>query len=185
MKTLLYNLYLTCKRVCTKPVYAFFATVVMLGIFLLSVVLVNYEFVRFVVTSDLFTLAEQIKLLTQSFVSFTTVLPIYSQIGILVVAFLAGINAMFAVYYIKRRVTKQRDAGVGVFGILAALFGVGCGACGSVILSSIFGIGATTQALGLLPFKGFELTLIGIAILLGSTTYIAKKIQDPEVCPIY
>ncbi len=157
----------------------------MVSILVLSVVLINYEFVRFVVTSDLFTLGEQLQLLKQSFISFTTVLPLYSQIGIVVVAFLAGINAMFAVYYIKRRVTKQRDAGVGVFGILAGLFGIGCGACGSVILSTIFGVGATTQVLGILPLRGFELTLVGIIILFGSTTYIAKKIQDPDVCPLY
>ena len=73
---------------------------------------------------------------------------------------------------------------MGLGGIIAGFIGVGCAACGSVILSSIFGIGATAGFIGFLPLKGQEFSLLAVGILGFSNFMISKKILDPAICKI-
>ena len=81
----------------------------------------------------------------------------------------------------KRKMNNQIK---GVIGIIVGFLGVGCASCGSLILSSIFGLSVTASFIGFLPFKGLELGILGIVILLISIYLVAKKIQDPLMCKI-
>lgn len=55
------------------------------------------------------------------------------------------------------------------------LLGIGCDACGLVILSSIFGLSATAGFIGILSLAGLEFGLLGIIILTISIYLVAKK----------
>lgn len=76
-----------------------------------------------------------------------------------------------------------REMGMSLFGTMLGLVGVGCASCGSVVLSSIFGLGATAGFLALLPLRGLEFSFISIILLIVSITLVSKKIIDPVVCP--
>jgi len=99
-------------------------------------------------------------------------------------AILSGINISLFVFYFKRRVGMQRSAGVGFLGIAGGFLGVGCSACGSVVLSSIIGIGASSQFVATLPLEGYEFSLLSIGLLVFANLYLAKKIADPMTCSI-
>jgi len=103
---------------------------------------------------------------------------------ILLLALLFGLNAALIAHYMRRQVRLNRAAGASALGVLVGLLGVGCAACGSVLLSSLIGVGATVGALGWLPLHGLEFTWLGILFVVGSMFSIAKKIVEPEACAI-
>ena len=61
---------------------------------------------------------------------------------------------------------------------------VRCASCGSVILSTFLGVGATAAFTGFLPFGGQEFSILAIIILAASLYVTGKKIADPLVCGI-
>ena len=102
------------------------------------------------------------------------------------VAVLFGINIALLTYYIRRRQektgnTKASLASLG--GIVSAGLGIGCAACGSVVLTSLLGMFGAGSLLLLLPLHGAEFGIVGLILLLVSIRYLIKRIQDPLVCP--
>lgn len=184
MKKSLYNFIITLRRVYERPGYMVLSLFVALVVFALSVYTINYDFIHFAVASGLFSMGEQWRLLADIAQAYYTAIGLESQIGIVLVALFSAINISFFVYYMRNRISKQRAAGIGMVGIITGFFGIGCGACGSVLLTTLFGLGATTQVLGVLPLQGFEITLLSMTLLLGGSIFLAHKIQDPAVCPI-
>jgi hypothetical protein len=67
-------------------------------------------------------------------------------------------------------------------GLLLAFLGIGCAACGTALLSVIFGFFGFSAMLNVLPFEGQEIGYIGIIILLIATHALAKKVAAPLVC---
>ena len=65
--------------------------------------------------------------------------------------------------------------------MIAGLLGVGCAACGSVILTAVLA-GAGSTLLLLLPFGGAELGFLGIVLLLYAIVKMHKEIAKGSVC---
>jgi len=78
----------------------------------------------------------------------------------------------------------QQEMGVSLVGVATSLLGVGCASCGSVVLTSLIGFGSATTVLGVLPFRGQEFGIVGIAILLITIGFTFKKINQPFVCEV-
>lgn len=114
--------------------------------------------------------------------NFTLVTASYS----IVLVLLISIDIALFVFYIRRaqKVTKglKQERAKSLAGIVSGVLGIGCAACGSVILT---GIAASLGATGLLlalPLHGGEFALVGIVLLSWSIWYLVKKINDPLVC---
>lgn len=109
-----------------------------------------------------------------------------SKVLLVVNAVLLGVLAALLDHYIahRRRNTKTgRVAGtVGFLGSVAALFGIGCAACGSVIVVSVLSLVGATGLLALLPLHGLEFGLVGFVLLAASVYYLALHVTDPLVC---
>jgi len=95
-------------------------------------------------------------------------------------AALFGLNVALVYRYMRDQVRINHEAGASVVGILIGLLGVGCAACGSVVLSSLLGVGAVA----LLPLHGREFIWLGILVTAYATFNIAAKIAEPGVCKI-
>jgi len=98
---------------------------------------------------------------------------------------LFGLNITFLIYYIKQRQKSGKVYAAkltSVTGLISGLLGVGCAACGSVILTAIVGTAGATAFLVWLPFGGLEFALLSIVLLVFSIVYILKKIDSPLVC---
>lgn len=88
------------------------------------------------------------------------------------------------IFYLRRRISLEKNTGVGWIGMILGFLGVGCTSCGSLVLSSIFGLAATASFIGILPFRGLEFGILGALLLLFSTYLIVKKIQNPLLCQV-
>ncbi|MEX0877692.1 MAG: hypothetical protein WDZ40_02390 [Candidatus Spechtbacterales bacterium] len=118
----------------------------------------------------------------------TSVIPL-SAFSTIAISILLGVNIPMLVFMIsKNRLSKQRIQKRGVFssigGTMSGFLGVGCAACGSLILTPLLASLGATGLLVILPFKGAEFGILGVMLLLVSIYVLAKKINDPLVCPI-
>lgn len=160
------------------------AIVITLIIFLISVLILHYGLLVYVFTSGIFGLEAKMQifwdLLTAIRLNFS-----FSSIVIMVsLSALLAIDIAIFTFYFKKQMAVRAEAGVGVFGLLIGLLGIGCSACGSIILSSILGFTTATALIGFLPFAGLEFGIIGIFLLLLSIYLIALKIQASDNCTI-
>lgn len=171
------------KTVFRHPLYIFLALFFAFIIFAFANFLPNLSFAGYIIGGDL-DFSYKVKILWGMLGYFRTNSTLTAQIMLVSVALLAGIDIALAVFYAKRKIVTDRAAGFGMLGIVGGFFGIGCSACGSVVLSSIIGVGASGQLVGILPLKGLEFSILSLGILLASILYLAKKIVDPMTCRI-
>ena len=79
--------------------------------------------------------------------------------------------------------TAEGIAAASLGGLASGFLGVGCAACGTLILSpalTFLGVGALLVAS--LPFGGEEFGLVGVALLVLSLILGAKKISQLTAC---
>lgn len=172
------------REVFQKPRYLVFALVSATGIGTGIIWLSSHQLIRFTFTSDIFIWSAKFKILWTSLGLYITNFTLASQIMIVLVALLSGINIAMLVFYFKRRMAVGSAAGASGFGLAVGTLGVGCSACGSVILSSLIGITSASALVSALPLKGAEFGIISIALIGLSTYWIAKKIQASQTCAI-
>lgn len=96
---------------------------------------------------------------------------------------LFGVTLAMATFVLRRRFARFRSLGVGVLGLVAGAFGLGCAACGSALILS-----AALPFLGLasfiphLPLHGAEIGLLGVLLQLVAVRLLAKDVLAPAVC---
>lgn len=171
-------------KVFVQPKYIALTATTTFIVFFASLWLSNLHLLKIVFTSSAYDLSAKLKILWSSLGSINTNFTVLTGGLVIVLSIFAGINIALMVYYFKQRAGIQKDAGASLFSIIVGFLGVGCASCGSVILSSIFGLGATAGFIGILPLQGSEFGLIGITGLAISIYLIAKKIQTPLICKI-
>jgi len=113
--------------------------------------------------------------------NFTTLSASYT----IIIALLTGINVALFVYYVKRqRRLAQEGLMVGSVGIVSGVLGMGCAACGSLILTSLLGTAGGIGVIAFLPLRGGEFGILGVALLGIATYLLAKQIEKPMVCEV-
>ena len=172
------------REILCSPKYTLLALILTILLFVFSVWLPNLGLIRDVVFSNNFTFLNKIIFLWNSLGAITTEFSAPSATLLVVISVLFGLNISLTVYYFKRRVTLQKAGGMSIAGMIAGLIGLGCASCGSVILSTFLGVGATAAFTGFLPFGGQEFSILAIIILVASLYVTGKKIADPLVCGI-
>jgi hypothetical protein len=114
--------------------------------------------------------------LDSSFTLGTLILALLSSI-------LSGFNISLAYVYFKIHTTSilKNNAYSGV-GLLLAIFGLGCAACGTAVLSVALGFFGLSAILLSLPYQGLEVGYLGLFILSVATYKLAQKVTAPKVC---
>ncbi len=119
--------------------------------------------------------------------SIATNYTLLNAISIFLVLLLLSIEVALLVFYLRRvqKATKGFKGSQikGLAGAISGVLGIGCAACGSVILTGIAASLGVTGLLLALPLHGGEFALLGIVLLAWSISYLVKKIYDPLVCP--
>lgn len=170
------------KQVMANWRYLVLTLLAALILLLFSIWLPNLSFVGQIATSPFFTISQKIGILWGSLEAFQTNLRPFSRIALIIVSLLFGLNVSLFSFYLKQRVRLEKEAGVGLGGIILGVLGVGCASCGSFIITSVLGASASIAFLGLLPLKGQEFFVIGILMLGLSIFLISKKIHEPLIC---
>jgi len=101
------------------------------------------------------------------------------------IALFFSVNLLMLIFYIRTRKKFLQKSGVASFGgLISGVFGIGCSACGSVILGPFLTFVGAGGLLAYLPFGGQEFGLLAVGILGVSIFLTAKKITEPLVCKI-
>ena len=98
----------------------------------------------------------------------------------LISGILFGINFSLIIYRFKEIKSYSNESGVGIFTGVISLFSAGCPVCSFSILTLLIPSVGITFSLAILPFKGLEIQLLGIMILLISIFILTKE----NVCRI-
>jgi hypothetical protein len=96
---------------------------------------------------------------------------------------LAGINLALAYVYMKTRGELLLKSGLySGIGLVLALLGIGCAACGTALLSLVLGFFGFSTMLSVFPYQGQEIGYIGLIFLLIATYFLSRKVSAPNVC---
>lgn len=172
------------QRVFQNPRYVYLAvSVTILGI-AFATWLPNITLIYSVVSSSDVSLISKVLLLLNLIGSLVTNFTLFSATYTVVIAVLFGIYISLLTYLLVHRMQSVRAGGIatGFAGIMSGVFGVGCAACGSLILTSIFTFTASSSALSLLPLGGNEFGILGVALLILAIVITARNIEHPLVC---
>lgn len=152
--------------------------------FALSVWLRNVSLIAASFTSPLFGPLDSLLLLIRLLGGIATADTILVAMMTISMSLLFGVNtALLAYYFVQRRsLPAAKASATTVGGVVAAVFGIGCSACGTLVLSAILSSVGATGLLALLPLGGGEFLLISIALLAVSIYWIAQSIQTSVVC---
>lgn len=186
--------FLILKKVFLKPVYLLIASLVGLSVFMLAVWAQNLHSIWNVVSSSSISISQKVSFLSSFVGSIQTNFTLLSASYIIINAVLFGINVALVVYYIriKRSVLLQTELnadasstgafGMGIGGLFSAILGIGCAACGSIILTPLLALVGASGLLAVLPLAGGEFGILGGALLLFSIYLVLKKIKEPLLC---
>ncbi|NCN06652.1 MAG: hypothetical protein GW946_02300 [Candidatus Pacebacteria bacterium] len=174
----------TALSILLRPKYIFLSSLVAVAVTVFAAWLPNLHLVSSAAGSDSLTLLQKITLLSSLIGSLQTNFTMISRSLILITAVLAGVQISLLTYHMRQKIRVQKSLGMSFAGILSGLLGVGCASCGSVILTSLVGIGSTTAIIAFLPLKGQEFGLLGVGLLVFANVFLIKKISQPVICKI-
>lgn len=167
------------KEVFQKPVYVVLAIGVAVCFFLVNMLLPNIKTLESafmsMMTSEavIFTMA-----LIQGGINSITPISLY-VLGI--ISTLIGILVSLITYKVKMiKVFSMQDGKATTIGAILGLAAPGCASCGIGLLSAV----GLTSTLAYLPFKGTEIGVLSIALLVSSTGSLASRIADGNNCEI-
>lgn len=175
------------RRVFANPRYFLVAVVAGAGLLLSLSLLPHLTLLSSVWLSSSIPVTEKFSLLAHLIATLGVNTTVVGKSVVVLTSMLFGLQTAFLLYYIRRRqtATTQPIAEVAsLSGIVAALFGIGCAACGSVILTAVLGLVGGIGLLSVLPFHGMEFGIFGVAVLAFTIGYLVKKIDDPMICPV-
>lgn len=173
---------MTVLEIIRQPKYLVMAIVTSLAVIAFAAWLPNLHLITKAMTNSTMTLWQKTNLITSLLGSLQTNFTAFSRSVTIISAGIAGVQVSLLGYYMRQTAKVQRSMGMSTLGLATSLLGIGCASCGSVILTSLIGLGATTAVLGFLPFSGQEFGFFGIGILLFAIHFTMKKINDPLVC---
>ncbi|MDP2656307.1 MAG: hypothetical protein Q8P11_01940 [bacterium] len=183
MSSLSFSVRQTLFSMYKKPRYWIITLLISFVYFIVALMIPQWSLISYALHTPLFTLSEKLYIIWHAFGDFTSMGTVLSETFTIVISLLVGINTAFIVYYISLRARfRKRASGAGLIMLILSLFGVGCTACGSVFLSSIFGLTIATSIITVLPFRGLEFSLVSIILLLASISYLAWSSQRPIIC---
>lgn len=169
-------------EILSKPHYVVFALFVAGCVIIFMTLIQNVPFVKTIWTTETFSFSGKLHITLQSLYAFNTNLTHMSQFFHIIISALIAIHLTCLIYYFRARRRIEGAAGIGFIGVLSGIIGVGCSVCGSVVLSSLIGLSATTTLITFLPLRGVEFSLLAIVILLSSIFYLGMKLQEPVIC---
>lgn len=166
--------------------YVVIATPIALIVLAFAVWLPNWRLLHSVLVSHDVPALDATKVAFGLFGSLGTNFTMVSVTYTIMIAILFGINIAMLVYYVKKRkaLFRGRDSAAGMGGLVAGIFGIGCAACGTFLLSVILTFLGAGGLIALLPLGGEEFGILGVLLLLYSVYWIAKKIEEPQICSV-
>lgn len=175
-------------RIYSYPWYVVLTVAISLLSFTLVIWVPNLGLIGEIVSSPTVTVFGKVVFILSLYGSLLTNFTIFTGTYIILLSILLGVNISLLVFYVR---LARRGGGTGAKikltgagGFIAGLLGIGCAACGSILLTPILASIGAGALLVWLPLHGGELGIIGVVLLLYSAYLMTKKIAEPLVCEI-
>jgi hypothetical protein len=174
------------QKVFQKPAYVFLALVLSAVTFAFAAWLPNIRLIASVVGSSDASFSQKLGIPLSLLGSITTNFTLLSASYTIAIAVLFGVSVAMMVYFLRRKISEVKQAGIatGFLGVASGVLGVGCAACGSFLLTSGLALIGAGSVLAYLPLAGGEFGILGVTLLSVSIYLTAKQIQNPAVCKI-
>lgn len=135
------------------------------------------------------SLAEKATILIALTGSLVTNFTAFSAFATIVISGLFGANVAAIVYLVRQRhrrsaLSGSTNATTSLAGLVSGVVGVGCAACGTLVLGPLLSFMGGATLTSLLPFAGEEFTILGIVLLAASLIVTVRRIAQPVSCDI-
>ena len=102
------------------------------------------------------------------------------------IAVLFGLTTAMIAYLVKQRrvAAAGQSIAIGSGAAVSGVLGVGCAACGSLLLGVVLPSLGAAGALAALPLQGEEFGILSVALLLVSLLFVSKNIAESIACPL-
>ena len=174
------------REVLVRPSYAALAAAVGIVAFLLAIWLPNIALLREVFSDGQVPLEAKLGIAVSLLAGIATNFSLFSASYTVAIAILLGLDMALVVYVFRQKRTAAAGSNLvlGSGGLASGLVGVGCAACGSLILGGLVPSLGVAGALATLPLQGEEFGILSVALLLLSLMFVSKSIAEPPACPI-
>jgi len=173
-------------RVFARIGYVVFASALVLAAFLFAVWFPNFDLMGEVFSAPDIALSAKLQFALSLLGGIATNFNLLSAGYTVAIAVLFGINAAMIVYLLKqkRAATAGQNFAIGSGGMATGALGIGCAACGSLVVSTVLSSVGAAGALALLPLQGEEFGILGAILLTVSVSSMSRKIATPVICEL-
>lgn len=173
-------------RVFARTPYIALASVLAILAFLLAVWFPNLGLIAEVFSGSSAPLSDGLSLAWSLLGAIVTNFSLLSASYTIAIAALFGICMAMIVYLLTlRRVSAAgQNIAIGFGGIASGVLGIGCAACGSLVLGAAVPFFGAAGALAALPLNGAEFGILSVALLVVSLVLISKSIVEPPACAV-
>ncbi len=172
------------RTILAQPRYLLLALIVSWSVFTVAIFVPNYQLFVFGIALEGVGVWPKLSFVLAFYASiFTNFTPV-SAVLTTVIAILFGLNVSLLTYYIRtmRGGTVRALGATSLGGLVSGFFGIGCAACGSIILTSLLSLIGAGGLLALLPFGGEEFAFLSVVLLSYSLWQIGTKIHVGKIC---
>lgn len=166
-------------EILARKKYFLFTVTVFAALLFLTIWIPNFSLLKTVLLSPRLSIIEKLNFLKNSLLTLETSFTPASRILTIFFLLLLSLTLSLTVFYFSRRREDLRSLDSSLPATVIGLLGLGCGSCGSFLLS-LLGLTAT---LAFLPLKGLEFSLIAILLLLFSLDRLLTIIDQRNLCP--
>lgn len=158
-----------------RPAYLITAALISVAAFSLYALLLNYSLILSTISSGNISLAlDLLPVLVLGYAQTTTT---FSVIMSVVISLAVGLNFALVAFKLIEMASIGGEGASSMGGMALAVLAPACPACAT----TIFAFAGLSSFLAILPFKGTEIKVLALFLLLGSAFYITRQI-DKEVC---
>lgn len=171
-------------RVFSRPSYLLLAGGVAIPVFLLAVWFPNFGLISEVFADSSAPLSTKFGIALSLLGGIGTNFGLLSAGYTIAIAVLFGLTVAMIVYSIRQRriAAAGRSIALGSGAMLSGVLGVGCAACGSLIMGIVLPSLGATGALAALPLNGEEFGILSVALLVVSLFLVSKSIAESSAC---
>ena len=180
------NLRAALRQVFAYPSYSVLAGVLAILAFLLAVWFPNLGLIGEVFSGSNAPLAAKLGIALSLLGGIGTNFSLLSAGYTIAIAVLFGLIAAMIAYLVKQRriAAARQNIAIGSASVASGVLGIGCAACGSLILGAVLPSLGIAGALAALPLNGEEFGILSVALLFASLLLISKNIAEPIACPL-
>lgn len=174
------------QKVFRKPLYTLLALIASAVVFTFAVWFPNISLIVEIMGHPGISFSQKLDLPISLLGSIATNFTLLSASYTIAIALLFGVNLSMTIYFLRRKISEVRQSGVatGFIGLASGVLGMGCAACGSLLLTSGLSLIGASGILAFLPLAGGEFGILGVILLVVSIYLFAKQIQNPAICKI-